>query len=242
MIGGNNNTVGDDECCICGAEWEEGQQGWVLCDSHACENTVCKSCTSTLSLLVSDQFYCPMCSGSGESAAAAAGGAISTAVHACMRLEKLPLSFSTVQKILINLQLHPDEQKYRKLRLENKSVKALCDLEPVLNILTSVGFVKTHCARQIKKKNADIDLPPTEEVLLLEGPVPTEQVNELLQILNGLSSGDDTNVDEKKSSEKDKDTAEEEDTNGKRKSSDNTALGGKEEVESNKKQKADETK
>ena len=70
---------------------------------------------------------------------------------------------------MTNLQLHPDEEKYRKLRLENKKVKEVCDLEPVLNILTSVGFVRTHCARQSKKKNADIDnLPPTEEVLLLE--------------------------------------------------------------------------
>lgn len=173
-----------------------------------------------------------------------AGGVVSTAVAACLELEKLPLSFSTVQKILTNLQLHPDEQKYRKLRLENKTVKEVCDLEPVLNILTSVGFVRTHCARQSKKKkNVDIDLPPTEEVLLLEGPVPTEQVNELLQILNGLSSGDDTNIDKKKDSksrETDKDTTgeEEEDTNGKRKSSDNTA--GAPEAESNKKQKADE--
>ena len=98
MIGGNNNTVGDDECCICGAEWVEGQQGWVLCDSNTCENTVCKSCTSTLDLLVSDQFYCPMCSGSGESAAATAGGAISTAVAACLELEKLPLSFKQYKR------------------------------------------------------------------------------------------------------------------------------------------------
>jgi len=229
MIGGND-TVGDDECCLCGAEWSEGQQGWILCDSHACENTVCRKCTTTLSLLVSDQFYCPICSGSGESAAATLGGAVSTAVAACLELEKLPLSFSTVQKILTNLQLHPDEQKYRKLRLENKSVKELCDLEPVLNILTSVGFIRTHCARQSKKKkNVDIDLPPTEEVLLLEGPVPTEQVNELLQILNGLSSGDGTEKKDSKSS-----AGKEEDTNGKRKPTDAS------EVESNKKQKADE--
>ena len=239
--------MGDDECCLCGAEWSEGQQGWILCDSNACENTVCRKCTSTLSLLVSDQFYCPMCSGSGESAAATAGGALSTAVAACLELEKLPLSFSTVQKILTNLQLHPDEQKYRKLRLENKAVKELCDLEPVLNILTSVGFVRTHCARQSKKKNVDIDnLSPTEEVLLLEGPVPTTQVNELLQILNGLSSGDDTNIDKKKeskiSSETDKDTTGEESMNVKRKSSDNTAPEGKDEADSNKKQKADKTK
>ena len=240
MLGGDN-TVGDDECCICGAEWNEGQQGWVLCDSHTCENTVCRKCTSKLSLLVSEQFYCPICSGSGESAAATVGGEISTAVAACLQLEKLPLSFSTVQKILTNLQQYPDEQKYRKLRLENKSVKELCDLEPVLNILTSVGFVRTHCARQSKKKkNTDTDLPPTEEVLLLEGPVPTTQVNELLQILNGLSSGDDTNIDSKISSEKDKDTTgEEEDINGtKRKPVDTSE--GKEEVGSNKKQKADE--
>ena len=97
-----------------------------------------------------------------------------------------------------------------------------------------------------KKKNVDIDnLPPTEEVLLLEGPVPTEQVNELLQILNGLSSGDDTNIDKKresKSSDNGNKTTGEDDMNEKRKSSDNTAPEGKEEAGSNKKQKADETK
>ena len=176
---------------MCGDEWTEGQQGWVLCDSDGCENCVCPKCTSTLSLSVSELlFYCPICAGSGDSAAATAGGAVATAVAACTELEKLPLSFKTTKRILSNLSKNPNDLKYRKLRLENKSVKQLVDLEPVLNILTSIGFVRTQCARQIHptqgaKTNAN--LPPTEEVLLLEGPV-LKEVNELLEILDGLSS------------------------------------------------------
>lgn len=209
MIGGSatitNGEDSNDECCICGDEWAEGHEGWVLCDTHGCENTVCPKCTSTLSLSVSELFYCPLCSGSGQSAAATAGGAVATAVAACTALEKLPLSFNAVQKILSNLLHNPDEPKYRKLRLENRYVKELCDLEPVLNILTSVGFVRTHCARQNKKKNTKADLPPTEEVLLLEGTLGTH-VNELLQILNGLSPPGE-NTDKKRDGEDKNDTS-----------------------------------
>ena len=69
-------------------------------------------------------------------------------------------------------------------------------------------------------------------------------MNELLQILNGLSSGDGTaNVTDQKresskSSDNDNKTTGEDDINGKRKPTD---ASGKEEAESNKKQKADET-
>lgn len=187
-----------DFCCMCGDEWADGKTGWILCDSYGCENTVCSTCTTTLSLSVSELFYCPLCSGSGTSAAAAAGGAVASAVAACSSLEALPLSFKTTQKILTNLLNKPDEQKYRKLRMENKSVKQLVDLEPVLNILIYIGFVRTQCARQIKTKkqgetNVDANLPPTEDVLLLEGQVPINQVKELLDIMNGLSQQDEEN-------------------------------------------------
>ena len=245
-IGENSN----DECCICGDEWN-GEKGWVLCDSSGCENTVCSKCTSTLCLSVSELFYCPICSGSLASAAATAGGAVATAVSACTALEKLPLSFKTVQKILTNLLKHPDEPKYRKLRLENKSVKELCDLEPVLNILTYVGFVRTQCVRQPSKKttnvNATADLQHTEEVLLLEGPLPTGQVNELLQILNGLSGEDNIdasccNGDEKKmdcSKDTNASLKTTTDTSAKRKPS-NDASEEATDSDSNKKQKSTE--
>ena len=256
MIGGSDtttNNIGEnsnDECCICGDEWNGEMKGWVLCDSNGCENTVCSKCTSTLCLSVSELFYCPICSGSGQSAAATAGGAVATAVAACTALEKLPLSFKTVQKILTNLLKHPDEPKYRKLRLENKSVKELCDIEPVLNILTYVGFVRTQCVRQPSKKttnvNADADLPHTEEVLLLEGPLPTGQANELLQILNGLSGEDNIdssccNGDEKKMDCR-KDTNASlkttTDVSAKRKPSSNDASEDATDSDSNKKQKS----
>ena len=185
------------------------------------------------------------------SAAATAGGAVATAVAACTALEKLPLSFKTVQKILTNLLKHPDEPKYRKLRLENKSVKELCDLEPVLNILTYVGFVRTQCVRQPSKKttnvNATSDLQHTEEVLLLEGPLPTGQVNELLQILNGLSGEDNIdasccNGDEKKmdcSKDTNASLKTTTDTSAKRKPS-NDASEEATDSDSNKKQKSTE--
>ena len=89
----------DDDCCVCGDVWTEGQHGWLLCDAGGCENTVCPKCASTLSLSVSELFYCPMCAGSGQSAAATAGGAVATAVAACAELENLPLSFKTTKRI-----------------------------------------------------------------------------------------------------------------------------------------------
>lgn len=156
---------------------------------------------------------------------------MATAVAACTELEKLPVSFKTTQKILTNLLNHPDEAKYRKLRLENKSVKQLVDLWPVLNILTSVGFARTQCARQTK--NNHVHLPPKEEVLLLEGPVPATQVNDLLQIMNGLSQEVNDACDEKKGGKDDDSPTTE--TDAKRKPS-----AESDEQRSNKKQKGDE--
>lgn len=72
---------------------------------------------------------------------------MATAVAACAELEKLPLLFKATRKILSNLVSKPDEMKYRRLRLENKAVKELIDLEPVLNILSSVGFTRKQCKR-----------------------------------------------------------------------------------------------
>lgn len=220
-VGENSN----DECCMCDAEWVQGCEGWVLCDTSGCENCVCPTCTSALSLSVSELFFCPICAGSGESAAATAGGAVATAVAACAELEKLPLSFNTTKKILSNVSKHPNDPKYRKLRLENKSVKRLVDLEPVLNILTSIGFVRTQCARQTKP-NEQSTLPATEEVLLLEGPVP-KSVNELLEIIEGMSPERKEDANDACSNAKE--------MNEKRKS-DNAS---KESISGNKKQRAD---
>ena len=191
MFGSNrNNDFGEnsnDECCMCGEAWHEGKKGWVLCDTSECENTVCQNCTSLLSLSVSELFFCPLCAGSGNSAAATAGATVVSAVAACSELEKLPLSFKATQKILSNLLKSPDEAKYRKLRIgENKKVKELLDYEPVLNILTSVGFARKNCPRE-SKSESKTTTPPTEEVLILEGEVPTSQIRELLNVLEGLT-------------------------------------------------------
>lgn len=183
-LGENSN----DECCMCGEEWHEGKKGWVLCDTTECENTVCQNCTTSLSLSVSELFYCPLCAGSGNSAAATAGATVVSAVHACSELEKLPLSFKATQKILSNLLKSPEDPKYRKLRIaENKKVKELLDFAPVLNILTSIGFARKHCQRQSKSENETGSTMPTEEVLILEGEVPTSQIRDLLNILEGLT-------------------------------------------------------
>lgn len=195
-IGGESN----DECSICGAEWAEGCQGWVLCDTNQCPNTVCPSCTSTLSLSVSNLFYCPSCAGSGDSAAAAVGGSIATAVSAISELEKLPLSFKATRRVLSNLVSKPDEMKYRKLRLENKAVKELVDLEPVLNILISVGFTREFCDRVASESTTTANTK--EEVLILEGAVPLDQINELLEIFDGVSNDNDQDQNVKNTTHK----------------------------------------
>ena len=171
-------------------DWTEGAAGWVLCD--ACENVVCPLCTTSLGLLVSDLFYCPPCSGSGQSAAATVGGVVASAVAACAELEALPLSFKAVQRILTNLSKSPDEIKYRRLRLENPAVRKYVDLAPVLRILTSIGFVRKEEERSVEEgsqsNGKSINKPPVEQVLVLEGDVDAGQIKDLLKILDGLSS------------------------------------------------------
>lgn len=229
-----NGEDSNDECCVCGDEWSIGQQGWVLCDGENCENTVCAKCTSMLSLSVSELFYCPICAGSGESAAAVVGGAVAAAVAACSELEKLPLSFNATKRILTNLLTNQDEVKFRKMRLENKRVKELVDLEPVLNILTSVGFVRMQVEREAKSVSTSEELSPKEEVLLLEGTLPIDQIEALLKIMDGLSpevlnaDGTDDNDNNAKNNEST------EDTNAKRKQEDRC------EDSNNKKCKSDE--
>lgn len=118
---------------------------------------------------------------------------MATAVAACAELEKLPLSFKATRKILSNLVSKPDEMKYRRLRLENKAVKELIDLEPVLNILSSVGFTRTLCERFVSD-NASAENNKNnckEEVLLLEGSLPIDSINEILEIFDGLSNDAD---------------------------------------------------
>ena len=123
------------------------------------------------------------------------GGAVATAVAACTELEALPLSFKAVQKILTNLSKRPDEVKYRRLRLENPAVRKYCDLDPVLRILTSIGFVRKEEERVVEE-GSQTDKPPVEQVLVLEGDVDIGQIKELLEILDGLSS--ENNVDRTK--------------------------------------------
>ena len=213
-VGQNSN----DECCMCGEVWHEGQEGWILCDTEDCENTVCVKCTSKLSLIVSELFYCPLCAGAGNSAAASAGAAVASAVVAATELEKLPLSFKALQKVLSNLAKSPDNQKYRKLRLENKKVKELFDFESVLNVLTSVGFVRKQCPReQQHNDNGTTTASQTEEVLILEGEVHVSQIKDLLDVFEGLST--QQHEDEKEVAENENEQC---DVDGKRKAADDT--------------------
>lgn len=189
--GGDSN----DDCFICGTRWVAGFEGWVLCD--ACPNTVCPVCTSSLSLSVGEMFYCPACAGSGESAAAMVGGGMAMAVTACAELKKLPLSFRATRRILSNLVSKPHDMKYRKLRFENKVVKELIDIEPVMNILVSVGFTRRICERSLSENTKNTtNQTRKEEVLLLEGTIPLDHVNNLLEIIDGISSDSSHQVNE----------------------------------------------
>jgi hypothetical protein len=114
------------------------------------------------------QTYCQICAGAGESAASVVGGALASAVAALSELERLPLIFKAMRRILANLVSKPNEMKYRRLRLENKSVRELIDLEPVLNILTSVGFTKKLCERTLTIGSLKNKTNTKEEVLILD--------------------------------------------------------------------------
>ncbi|CAJ1970341.1 unnamed protein product [Cylindrotheca closterium] len=171
-----NGENSEDECCLCGRLWDASCTGWPLCDTANCPNVCCSTCSQAL--IVSDMFYCPICSGSGESAAATVGGAIATAVSVCSELESLPLSRNSIQGLLKNLLKQPDNPKYRKLRLNNKKVKELLDLDPCRRLLTMVGFTEQELDR--------------EPVLMLEGSVNVCEVRQLLDILEGLSDESET--------------------------------------------------
>ena len=152
---------------------------------------------------------------------------MATAVAACAELEKLPLSFKAVQKILSNLVNKPNEPKYRRLRLENKAVKELIDLEPVLNILTSVGFVRKQCDRP-SLENSETLKNPKEEVLILEDSVPIELVNDFLDVLDGMTNVSDNPCKENEDTSNNSNSKEEKATVdcGKRKRDDDTASKG----------------
>ena len=161
----------EDECCLCGRLWDPSCTGWPMCDTPNCPNVCCSTCSQAL--IVSDMFYCPLCAGSGQSAVAAVGGAIATTVSICNELDALPLSQKAIKAILRNLLKQPENPKYRRLRLNNPKVKSLLDLDPCQRLLSLVGFV------QQQENN--------EPVLVLEGSVNKEEVQQLLDILEGLS-------------------------------------------------------
>jgi len=188
----NGQDIGEsseDESCLCGKLWTPDQPGWPLCDTPNCPNTVCAQCAQIHQLIVSELFFCPPCAGSGQSAAATVGGAVATAVAALSSaLERLPMSRATLRKILDNIQQHPRDPKFRRLRLENRSIKEYIDLEPVRRILTSIGFVQKEEPRVNTKEGV---LPPTESFLVLEGDFDVDFVREIIDVLDGLSSKDD---------------------------------------------------
>lgn len=167
----------EDECVLCGKLWDPSCKGWPLCD--ACPNTCCKECASVL--IVGEDFYCPECCNhpnQSTSAAAAVGGAISSAIRVCSEVsERLPLSAKAIQQILRNLLKDPTNPKYRKLRLRNPKVRELLDLDPCRRILTHVGFTETLLAK---------DDPVL--ILLEDTPVEASELQQLLDILEGLEA------------------------------------------------------
>lgn len=180
-----NGENSEDECCLCGRLWDPSCTGWPLCDTPNCPNVCCSDCSQAL--IVSELFYCPPCSGSGESAAATVGGAVATAIGVCSELESLPLSRKAIQAILRNLTKEPDNPKYRKLRLNNKKVKSLLDLDPCRRLLTMVGFTEQ-----------EVDKEP---VLILDGSVNVSEVKQLLDIMDGLTNEAPITATQKKQTE-----------------------------------------
>eukprot|EP00980_Cylindrotheca_fusiformis_P000982 scaffold265_cov131-Cylindrotheca_fusiformis.AAC.17 len=169
----------NDECFLCGKLWDPSCKGWPLCD--ACPNTCCTECASVL--IVGDgDFYCPSCTSNGQSAAAAVGGAIASAVRVCSQIiDELPVSAKAIQTILRNLQKDPNNPKYRKLRLRNKKVQELLDLDPCRRVLTMVGFTET---MQPSATSQSDDEPML--VLLDDHRVDAGELQQLLDIFEGL--------------------------------------------------------
>lgn len=183
----NAGAAHEDECHLCGKMWTEDQPGWPLCDTKHCPNTICRECTSRHGLSVSAElFYCPTCAGSSSaSAAAQLGGVATSTIHALTKtLGKLPASQRTLRTILHNLYLHPEEPKYRILRLENKRISSEINLEPIRNVLDLVGFVQGQQPRAKPKP----DYPSTEAILHVESVVDRDFLKELIDILDGLLS------------------------------------------------------
>jgi hypothetical protein len=167
----------NDDCVLCGRLWDPSCTGWPLCDAPGCPNTCCNGCSSVL--IVAEHFYCPPCASLGTSAAAAVGGAVASAVAVCSELvDNLPLSSKALQTILRNLIKDPSNPKYRKLRLRNKKVIELIDLDPCRRLLTLVGFTETQTQQD------------KEPVLLLldETPLNVSELQRLLEIFEGLES------------------------------------------------------
>jgi hypothetical protein len=172
----------NDDCVLCGKLWDSSCTGWPLCDAPGCPNTCCNGCSSVL--IVAEHFYCPPCASLGTSAAAAVGGAVASAVAVCSELvDHLPLSSKALQTILRNLIKDPSNPKYRKLRLRNKKVRELIDLDPCRRLLTLIGFTETTETTQTQQDNK-------EPVLLLldETMINASELQQLLEIFEGLES------------------------------------------------------
>jgi hypothetical protein len=74
----------------------------------------------------------------------------------------------------------------------NLGLQMLIDLEPVLNILTSVGFTKKLCERTLTIGSLKNETNTKEEVLILDGTVPVSQIKDLLEVFDGISKDTDT--------------------------------------------------
>ena len=76
---------------------------------------------------------------------AVAGGAIASTVKTCSELTNHPRTLRAIRRVLQNLMDHPDESKYRQLRLANATVQATLAAHPqALALLASVGFTPLH--------------------------------------------------------------------------------------------------
>ena len=90
-------------------------------------------------------------------------------------------------------------------------------------------------------ENNDASLPATmEEVLLLDGPVPEEEVNEILEILNGLSPDNEHTTDSNAACEASKNGKTNSSPSAVKEKRNSQSESAEEESNSNKKQKGED--
>ena len=163
----------DDLCSVCDKLWTEGDSGWPLCDTPNCENVVCAECTTSMQLSVGELFYCPECAGGERSAAAVAGGALTSATLGLFELAEP--SRAALVRVIRNIR-ETDDPKFKRLRLGNRKVKETLDVPAARRVLDYLGFAERICEEETWLECDVVDAETFDDLLaLLEALRPEEQ-------------------------------------------------------------------